>query len=255
MESSGTILLMERCQPRPHSSPTGVVGTLLFIANLLTNFNFLRVYRDVRRFLKNHTGEVLDVGCGGCPFRVLVERMGSRYRGIDVDLSSEFGYEQPDILRFGENSSIPLPDASIDAILCTEVLEHVENPAPLVSEMWRVLKPGGHVLVTVPWSARYHYIPHDYYRYTPSGLRIILGSFSSVDVHPQGNDITAIVGKISVIFLRNAHSMMRGNILSFFSTILLFPVFLLGIVMGHLSLMLPIGSDEDPLGYAVLLRK
>ena len=60
---------------------------------------------------------------------------------------------------------------SVDVVLCTEALEHVPEPAVFLAEAYRCLKPGGRLLLTVPFAARWHFIPHDYWRFTPSGLQ------------------------------------------------------------------------------------
>jgi SAM-dependent methyltransferase len=58
-----------------------------------------------------------------------------------------------------------------DVVVCTEVLEHVPNPHQVVAELSRLLKAGGALYVSVPFSAREHQIPYDFFRYTQYGLR------------------------------------------------------------------------------------
>ena len=61
---------------------------------------------------------------------------------------------------------IPFPDGHFDALLCTEVLEHAVAPEALIAEMHRVLRPGGSLVLTVPFAARVHHIPYDFHRFT-----------------------------------------------------------------------------------------
>jgi demethylmenaquinone methyltransferase/2-methoxy-6-polyprenyl-1,4-benzoquinol methylase len=76
------------------------------------------------------------------PFRALLGS-GAHYTGIDVSRAEAFGMRQnPDIVAF-DGRAIPFPDAFFDHVLCTEVLEHAEDPSALVAEMLRVLRPGG----------------------------------------------------------------------------------------------------------------
>ena len=121
--------------------------------------------------------------------------------------------------------------------------------------MFRVLKEGGKGIVTIPWSARYHYIPWDYFRYTPSSLKRIFSKFTSVLIKPRGTDISVIGSKIIVMFFRNLipHKTWKWLLVPFW--IALSPVLLLAIVISHLSLLLKLGSDEDPLGYTILIKK
>lgn len=72
---------------------------------------------------------------------------------------------------------IDLPSNSIGTILCTEVLEHVEQPFDAVNEMFRVLKPNGILIITSPMNLRIHGSPYDYWRFTPEGFKTLLKAF------------------------------------------------------------------------------
>jgi 2-polyprenyl-3-methyl-5-hydroxy-6-metoxy-1,4-benzoquinol methylase len=65
---------------------------------------------------------------------------------------------------------IPVASDYFDAILCIAVLEHVENPEEVVPELHRVLKPGGHLVLEVPFLQPEHKVPTDFQRYTRDGL-------------------------------------------------------------------------------------
>ena len=65
---------------------------------------------------------------------------------------------------------IPVQSNYFDAILCIAVLEHVENPEEVVPELYRVLKPGGHLILEVPFLQPEHKVPRDFQRYTKDGL-------------------------------------------------------------------------------------
>jgi ubiquinone/menaquinone biosynthesis C-methylase UbiE len=80
---------------------------------------------------------------------------------------------------------MPFGDGQVDAIICTGVLEHVADPVAAVAQFYRVLRPGGAVLCTVPFLQAYHEDPADYRRYTPTGLRQLFAEFSSVQVRPS----------------------------------------------------------------------
>ena len=72
-----------------------------------------------------------------------------------------------------EGNKLPFENESFAAVFCTEVLKHLERPEGLIEEMHRVMRQDGRAFVTLPWSARFHYAPHDYGRYTPSKLRLM----------------------------------------------------------------------------------
>jgi SAM-dependent methyltransferase len=84
----------------------------------------------------------------------------------------------------------PVPDAAYDTVLCSEVLEHVSDPWSGLQEIRRVLRPGGVLLLTVPFLARLHEEPHDYFRYTEHALRATLGR---LELHV---DEIAVIGSV-----------------------------------------------------------
>jgi len=77
-------------------------------------------------------------------------------------------------VRADISAALPFLDSSFDALLCTEVLEHLPNPTQALIEMRRVMKPGGVGLFTVPFVFHYHPDPGDFQRFTPEGLRAAL---------------------------------------------------------------------------------
>src|SRR5205814_177285 len=73
-------------------------------------------------------------------------------------------------LDAGDGRVVPYTDASFDAVICTQVLEHSVDPDALLREMWRVLRPGGRLLITVPFMWGLHETPFDFRRYSSFGL-------------------------------------------------------------------------------------
>lgn len=129
--------------------------------------------------LARHVGElsrdlegalVVDVGCGEAPYRAMLAGF-TRYVGLDAPGHPDSG-SRADVL--GDACALPLRAAVADAVLCTEVLEHVVDPAALLSEAHRVLKPGGALLLSVPFTWQIHDEPHDYWRFTEHGLRLVI---------------------------------------------------------------------------------
>jgi len=129
--------------------------------------------------LSSFSGTVLDVGCGHMPYKSLLLSPPSRAeRYIGLDLPHNL-YGQADVEWDGK--TIPLPDASVDSCLFTEVLEHCPDGGAVLKEVWRVLKPGGFLFLTVPFIWPLHTVPNDEYRYTPFSLkRLLTGAGYSV---------------------------------------------------------------------------
>lgn len=114
---------------------------------------------------------ILDAGAGECVYRPLFE--GRRYVAIDRGVGDgTWDYGKLD--ASADLERIPFADACFDTVLCTETLEHVARPARVLAELRRVLKPGGWLALSVPFLQPLHQEPHDYYRYTPHGLRHLL---------------------------------------------------------------------------------
>ncbi|MBJ7329691.1 MAG: methyltransferase domain-containing protein [Solirubrobacteraceae bacterium] len=125
---------------------------------------------------------VLDAGAGEAPYRPLFTHC--EYRTHDWEASPHPGAQSADVIA--DLAELPLPDDDIDLVVCTEVLEHVPEPGRALRELARVLRPGGRLLLTVPFVGELHEEPHDYYRYTPYGLEHLLtqAGFTDVDVQP-----------------------------------------------------------------------
>ena len=247
--------MTESYQPPAHFAPDTFFRKSLFKARLTSDFPFNTIYRDLKKFLPGVRGKVVDVGAGQSPYKHLLDTDVAQYLGLDIRSSDNFGYNNPEIVRF-DGRHIPLDSESTDALLCTEVLEHVEDAQELIDEMYRILKPGGSGVFTIPWSARYHYIPHDYHRFTPSRLKNMFSAFSSASIEPRGTDITAIVSKSIVVYLRLlSPKNKRWLPISLLAAIVGAPIALGAALLGHASIQLKIGSTDDPLGYTVWVEK
>jgi SAM-dependent methyltransferase len=96
-----------------------------------------------------------------------------------------------------------VPDQRFDSVVCHQVLEHVKNPMAAAAELARVLKPGGLAVISIPHLSRRHELPHDYYRFTPEGLRHVLESAGFVvkDVTPYGGILSFLHHQVSTLVL------------------------------------------------------
>lgn len=111
---------------------------------------------------------VVDVGCGERPYADL---FGAAHC-IGLDRSTDGA--APDVLA--DATCLPLASGCADLVFCTQVIEHVTQPARLLAECRRVLKPGGALVLTGPFYWPLHEEPHDYYRFTRHGFAHLLRS-------------------------------------------------------------------------------
>jgi SAM-dependent methyltransferase len=118
---------------------------------------------------------VLDAGAGEARHRIQFKR--GRYIALDSGYGdSSWDYSRIDIR--GDLENLPLRGASVNCIVCMVVLEHTRNPRQVLVEFARVLKPGGMLVMVVPFLWEEHQIPHDYFRFTRYGIRLLFESSS-----------------------------------------------------------------------------
>lgn len=129
------------------------------------------LYRKLCQYAPSLQGKILDFGCGTGPYRAALTA-ATDYIGLEYDSPDNRVNKRADIYYDGQ--TIPLEDASLDGVLSTQTLEHVPNPERIVGEWARVLRPGGHLLLTVPFIWPEHEMPYDFQRYTANGLRALL---------------------------------------------------------------------------------
>ena len=141
-----------------------------FFGLILNDFYLPR--RKLYSFIKsesNHIqGRTLDIGCGEKPYAHLFSC--TEYIGIDIETTEKY-HEKHKTDLFYNGVDLPFENNSFDSIVCFEVLEHVFEPEKIVNEMFRVLKPGGSLLLTTPFIWNEHEIPYDYGRYSYFGLK------------------------------------------------------------------------------------
>jgi SAM-dependent methyltransferase len=211
------------------------------------------VWNDLRDDLSAAQGNVLDVGCGAQPMRALLGSR-ARYLGIDTaDAKVHFGYDVPDTKYF-TGTRWPVEDGWADLLLCTETLEHVPDSLPFLREGIRCTRPGGRLLLTVPFAARWHFISHDYWRFTPATLSRLLGEagFSQIEVYARGNEYTVACYKTMALMLPLLFPQRGGPIrrmLCRLAGALCLPLFVTLAIIANLSLLGKGGNDC--LGYTV----
>jgi len=139
---------------------------------------------------------LLDIGCGQLPYASLFAGHVSEYVGLDF-------VDNPRAQLRGPAEALPVPDASFDVVLCTQVLEHCDDPARVVSELRRVTRPGGLVLASTHGVQVYHPSPVDHWRWTHTGLELLFrrnADWSGCSV-AAGAGTTACVGMVVNLYL------------------------------------------------------
>jgi SAM-dependent methyltransferase len=120
-------------------------------------------------------GKVLDVGAQYCPYYPLFKDKCESYTSMDL-------VDTPLVDIVCDAADMPVDDESFDLVLCTQVLEHCQDPQGIANECHRVLRTGGSLIVTVPSIFPQHGYPADNWRFMPDGLKYLLRAFPQVEV-------------------------------------------------------------------------
>ncbi len=162
--------------------------------SLSTSYRRRRLDKDLTEACSSLQGLVLELG-GGWQDRRGAFRppQSSVLRWLCANITPAVA---PDIVA--DAARIPLCGASVDAVICTEVLEHVISPEMVLAETSRLLRPGGHLIVSMPFMARVHGAPVDYQRFTAEKLTMLLTAvgFHDVSIRPQGFYFTVLADMV-----------------------------------------------------------
>lgn len=149
-------------------------------------FSYLihKINKKIARSLP-HEGIVIDLGCGGAPYKQDILRIAERYIGVDWQNSR---HDQSNVDVYADlNKQIPFDNHYADTIVSFQVLEHLPDPNNFLSECYRILKPAGHLFITAPFMWHVHEEPHDYLRCTRYGLEILLKKTALSDINIEEN--------------------------------------------------------------------
>jgi SAM-dependent methyltransferase len=160
----------------------------------LTNPNWL-VLRERRRIFQRWIKRVpmanlniLDVGGRIQPYRQLITNQIRQYIAVDLRAT-------PLVNVMAQAQKLPFREGHFDLVICTQMLEYAPEPASVIAEILRVLKPGGNLWLSVPSAA-----PDpgdDFWRLLPAGLCSLLSSFHRVEIVPEGGSVAGLFRSIN----------------------------------------------------------
>jgi ubiquinone/menaquinone biosynthesis C-methylase UbiE len=154
-------------------------------------------------------GKMLDIGCGEKPYQAMAKPHVTLHTGVDRD-DNRGNQSSVDVLATA--CAIPLASSSYETILCTDVLEHLEDPELALREARRLLVSGGYAIYTVPLFWHLHEEPRDFYRFTKHGLRHLFekSGFELVEINALSG-FSATFAQELVYFL---YTFRRGGMLN-----------------------------------------
>lgn len=163
--------------------------------------------KNLEKFLEKYatTERVLDLGAGGSSYHRFFPNR------VMVDIDPE---RRPDVVA--DAKDLPFKDSEFSFVLCTEMLEHVEDPFKVEKEIYRVLKPGGTLVLTTRFVYPLHDIPHDYWRFTKYGLLKIFKDWELVEIKGETDSfstIAALLQRISFQSILKFNKLLKLKIL------------------------------------------
>jgi SAM-dependent methyltransferase len=162
-------------------------------------------------------GKTIDLGAGRLDYRNLILKYGSNTEYISVDIKK--CHDELDLVA-DICKGTDFADDHFDTAFSTQVLEHVSEPVQFLKEAYRLLKPGGHLILTVPFLFYLHGLPHDYFRYTPNGISFLANEAGFNVIESRG--IGGLIAFNSMIFFQAIFHVLR-----FLPVWVLAPIFLL----------------------------
>lgn len=198
-------------------------------------FYFIRrgLYKGVLSNNGYLKGRLLDFGCGSKPYKELFDV--KEYIGLDIEESGH-SHQHEGIDVYYEGSVIPFQDDNFDSIFSSEVFEHIFNLEEILAELHRVLKPGGHMLITLPFVWEEHEIPYDFARYTSFGIEHLLkkNGFEIVTTKKTTNYVETVF-QLWNAYVWNTYVHSSNRYLSVFKTVLFIaPITIAGIFISKI---------------------
>ena len=203
-----------------------------FFGLIINPFYLIRksLFRSISKFANKIEGDILDLGCGSKPYEPIFIKSKS-YIGIDI-LSGSHNHKDSkyDILYDGK--TIPFLDHSFDAVVSFEVFEHIYDLSIILKEISRVTKPGGLLLISIPFAWNEHEIPYDYVRYTSYGLsRIIFDAGFNVIKTEKSNSLLSAISQLLITYIWQNFSCNKLIVKIILQSLVIFPVTIFTIIL------------------------
>lgn len=170
-------------------------------------------YNAVKEVQKYGMGKLVDIGCGRAPYKKDLLPFISEYIGVDHPKLSKM-YEsdsKPDV--FADACDLPFKNNSFDTAICFQVLEYIERPEDLFKEVYRVLKPNGKLILSVPLLYPLHDIPYDRARYTKTAIGDFArnAGFTIISLKHLGGFLEFWLQSLCVFLLKSIAGLLRSK--------------------------------------------
>ena len=231
-----------------------MVKHVLKIKNFVFKISpFLKKYIAYNRFRRDkwiakesikidNNSNVLDIGAGGCPYRSNFNHTNYKthdFVQLNPNQIQQIGYGKIDYVS--DILEIPVDNASFDAVICTEVIEHVPYPIEVIKEISRLLKKNGVLLITAPLQSGLHQEPFHFYggftKYWYSKF-LTENGFKIIEIIPNGSIFTTLISNLFTLVKQCFEYLIQGKLfiklVSFLLLIFLLPLSLMLLIPLHI---------------------
>ncbi len=206
-----------------------------FLSLFINPFFIIRrtLYKSIKKEAPKLSGEILDFGCGSKPYQHLFVN-AKKYVGLDME-NEGHSHEKEDVDVFYDGKTIPFKNDHFDAVFTSEVFEHVFDIDEIIPEIKRVLKPGGQMLVTVPFAWNEHEVPNDFGRYTSFGIKHLFQKhgFEVVNYEKSGH-FAAVLAQLIPLYIHDLTSTGNKYIDLVRNFLLISPFILVGAIFSFI---------------------
>lgn len=168
--------------------------------------------KEIIKYSKNK--KLIDIGCGRMPYRKTIEPITSKYVSVDHPKLSKVlnPIIKPDILA-DITKKIPVKNSTFDVAIMLEVLEFLETPQKTFSEIKRILRPNGILILTTPFLYPLHDVPYDRNRFTITQLKSFLNqdNYKITKIDAQGNFMSFWMQSLNVFLLKRIMDILNSK--------------------------------------------
>ncbi|RDX35488.1 SAM-dependent methyltransferase [Arcobacter sp. HD9-500m-PIT-SAG03] len=210
----------------------------------MTNISYLnnkQLKKSILTSVKYIYGKCIDIGSGCSPYKKFILNNVSEFISVDKGSVHKHMFQtSQEKFIDADLKDLPFENNSLDTIILTQVLEHIDEPFKALVEIKRVIKKDGIIILSVPFIYQAHATPYDYFRFSEYGLKKICQdyNFEILEFHHQGYLGTTLISILNGFIweLASKRKILRNTILLPFLLFIFFINNSLGLLLDLIKL-------------------